>query len=111
MNKEIIEKYIQLAIDNWLAFNISDIILKFDYKWDMCRNNKITLYTNDDYFILNIIELITSKEFIEAITRWLNPTYELDSPWFYSEMIWNTHKQSDAIRDKKLEEFILSIIK
>lgn len=61
-------------------------------------------------FEWNIIEIIVSKEFIEAVTIWLNPTFEISSSWFYSEYRWIIEKQAYAIAEWKLEEFINNLL-
>lgn len=68
MNKEIIEKYIQIAIDNGFDFEKTS---KSRY-W-VCfekKNNPTLVYYHSrvDYKI-NLIELMTSQEFIEVVAR------------------------------------------
>lgn len=123
MNKEIIEKYIKFGIDNWfkdldwykflwLKYEIDNILWEFETaNWKYC----IQLLWD------NILEIITSKDFIKAITRWLirqrfskNALEENIQNAFKSSVFqWKikeiTHNQADAIRDWKLEEFILSL--
>lgn len=127
MKKEIIEKYIQFAIDNWYKFNVEynyNRIVRFEYR----EAQRDVVFTTNTYFsIFWHIELITSKEFIEAVARWLDKVdinslhwwkiYITRLRWFF---IWNydspnlvdtiTHKQAIAIRDEKLEEFINNLI-
>ena len=77
-------------------FNI--LIWDFAYKW-----------------FKSVCEIITSKSFIEAIARWIrnNETkWEQDEMNTYSDHILRTidnitTQQASAIRDNKLEEFIL----
>lgn len=122
MKKEIIEKYIQFAIDNWLDLHkwISE---REDYKqWTkdfyfLINSKTISIISNIDntyLYWINLINLITSKSFIEAIANieWIN--FKLKSSkdlYWWSTIEKITFLQADAIRDWKLEEFILSIIK
>ncbi len=117
----MIEKYIQFAIDNF------DKFCDFDYK----RYEKIKVYKNyihllnDDnckYNSDNLIELITSKPFIEAVARGIEKEWIiLDCPLMWWE--WNIENSSDtslieklsfmlisAIRENELEEFIKKIL-
>ena len=148
MTKEIIEKYIQFAIDSWMKFLVKEKIWLYpneyhtffvktdnfifvnDFKIKVSYNkaiiNRDVEYTYNDIIwtdYINIIELITSKEFIEAVTRWIirqrfsknaleeNIQNAFNSSVFKGKIIEITHNQADAIRDWKLEEFILLIIK
>ena len=93
MTKEVIDKYIQFAIDNWYD--------EYDMEWYLFME---TLKWPRHY-----VNVITSKEFIEAVARWL-----MENIWFYDlDKIINvlTKDQAIAIRDWKLEEFILELIK
>lgn len=112
MEKEIIEKYIQFAIDNWfkdldwykflwLKYEIDHIL------WEFETNN--WNYTTQLLWD-NIIEIIMSKEFIEAVARWLKDN------WIQKEELsviidWLTITQAIAIREWKLEEFINNLLK
>ena len=112
MNKEIIEKYIQFGIDNWYKpYSFAD------YQWYESWSDKLIYIDKDDFdeYWDNLIQTITSKEFIEAIARWLyiwdkSVRVKIDS--VFNKLIDDiTFEQALAIRDNKLEEFILSIIK
>lgn len=117
MNKEIIERYIQFAINNWykdldwykflwLKYEIDHILWEFE-----TANWKYSLQLLWD----SILEIITSKKFLEAIARWIymwnNPVrVKIDN--IFNQIIDDiTTEQSIAIRDKKLEDFILEILK
>ena len=99
----MIKKYIEFAVNNW--FNECNLPKKL-------RKIKITKTKNRTFvriiwmpwfcMFYSIQELITSREFIESITRWLK---KLD--WFIVYWIdWFTVDQAIAIRENKLEEFI-----
>lgn len=136
MNNKIIEKYIQFAIENWYnwfwKFDISNDNdwLPSDWIW-------ITFYSLDvDYFGYERIEaeyileqLITSKDFIEAIAKWIKKEVE-ETHWnslleWCVSMVYRwvrciewddaliydiTTQQAIAIRDNKLEEFITNLL-
>ena len=107
-----IKEYIQFALNNKLSLwdNKNGII----WKW-ITFNVWIdsVSFTNASWwsYYINIIQLITSQLFIEAIARGLNPNYEIDSPWLYSEIGRITTEQAIAIRDNKLEEYISNLSK
>lgn len=124
MEKDIIEKYIQFAHINWFMNNQSYSTYWCEvWKWDFSISywyNKWNTFIETKYF--HFIELITSKEFIEAIARWYIKT-KIHSSKALEENINNTiniflQKYSDkitkeqaiAIRDNKLEEFIKTIL-
>lgn len=117
-----IKDYIQFWIGNWYKFECLQ-------KWELLEKltvisiNKVII-NDDDWgcaYVLNLIELITSKEFIEAIGRGLK------EKWWYEDVLWLwgfthksdfnnfivelTHIQADAIRDNKLEEFINNLLR
>lgn len=96
----MIKKYIQFAIDNWYKVN------KLYYNNFKVECNRIKYLDKDDcqFWYDNLIETITSKEFIEAITKW----YYWNNWSQYFEII--TQQQARAIRDWKLEEFIKNIL-
>ena len=110
MNKEIIEKYIQFAIDNWFKIkklNIKKYCLMSNIWAWYCEVYIHFDYWENNFKNINLIELITSKEFINAVASWIINEY-----WFCTQETYDlTIKQALAIRDNKLEEFILSIIK
>ena len=121
----MIEKYIQFAIDNWYKFwHSKDFILKwidfYDFKTQESYNKKsehwaiyskmlkyeleLSSFFTTCYYPLN--DLITSKEFIEAIARWYKKKDTALS--FVEDEI--TIQQAFAIRDNKLENFITNIL-
>jgi len=126
MNKKL-EKYIQFAIDNNLIVSWEKIT-RFDFTTKHHGLFMFYKYPNetiDDFFDFNLIELITSKEFIEAVARGvakknleIRTKYEND--WVIykwpSLVLWEdlidyiTSGQAIAIRDNKLEEFIINLL-
>ena len=70
MNKDIIKAYIEYAIENW--FN------KYTRFSDWFEVKK-SLYKKEEWLWIllnnNLLEIIQSKEFIEAITRWLTKDF------------------------------------
>lgn len=108
MNKEILEKYIQFALDSFL--NLDEVKeIKF-YNLEIITETEISLnYKNwDIWWKSNFIALITSCWFINAIARGVLKNNNWGWWWYF---LFNeiTHNQADAIRDDKLEEFILSL--
>lgn len=107
MNKEIIEKYIQFAIENWFIHNHMINIKTIAKYWDINNPDKLDRYT--------LYWLFQTKEFIEAIARWLHLwdnliRVKIDS--IFNKLIDDiTFGQAKAIRDWTLEKFILLIIK
>lgn len=117
----IIEQYLQFAIDNWLT-----ITNQYIHKFSLCWNYvdfEIIVNDESDFSHLehpsrNIIELITSKSFIESIARWVDKKILRPAVYYSKEqreqqiktIIDNvTNKQAIAIRDWKLEEFIINL--
>ena len=109
MNNNIIEKYITFWIDNgylWLYPKY-----EIDTQWwiKLYDEEFIDLYHSQTHLFV----LITSKEFIEAISRGLweikNPNLKLG---IYANQTLDqlTYEQAIAIRDGTLEEFINTII-
>ena len=120
-----IENYIQFAINNdfdlWdKAFysnkSISKIVLnknqELSYKWKIFYNRVYFYYKNnflDDELLckINLFELITSKEFIEAIARGLEWNWKYTLKYENTYLLYDlTREQALAIRNNKLEEFI-----
>lgn len=87
MTKEIIEKYIQFAIENWYK--------EYDMEW--------YLFMEVLKWPKHYVSIITSKKFIEAVARWLNKTW-LVSP------IYIMRYQAKAIYDWTLEDFINNLL-
>jgi hypothetical protein len=127
MTKELIERYLQFAIDNWLDihkwvskrehFNLW--IKDFYFIYNEYSIGLISKHTNSTLFNINTIELITSWPFIEAIARgvlsevyWEEyKTLIKDNKKVFNELIEGiTHQQADAIRDNKLDEFIQDLL-
>ena len=114
MTKELIERYLQFAIDNWLDihkwvskrehFNLW--IKDFYFIYNEYSIGLISKHTNSTLFNINTIELITSWPFIEAIARGCDWKSEIriNTTWFI------TLKQAVAIRDNKLDEFIQDLL-
>lgn len=124
----MIEKYIEFAIANW--FNefrdFRDLQMT-----RICRENVWFFWEHlywwwEQSFYINLIEIITSKLFIEAIARWLEKN-KIDLEKLYISNIlldecifletWYKYisdlisiLQSIAIRDWKLDDFIKNIL-
>ena len=119
MNKEIIEKYIKFAIDNWYNekryFEVDN--LWYVYLWSDTVEEKN-----------HITKIITSKEFIESITMWVfdnNDLLSKYSNYYYWDLTYFIDRdleenlknlsnsicknQAIAIRDGELEEFIINL--
>jgi hypothetical protein len=115
MTKELIERYLQFAIEHWYDlhkdteswfFWIGIDLFEFDYH-----------YTE----AIPIKDIITSWPFIEAIARGIlfnkqdwNSFNKKDflSSWISDENIIKTitHNQAIVIRDNKLDEFIQDLL-
>lgn len=118
MKQELIQKYIEFAIENW--YSIDGESEKFDV-WYHRWTEKYLIVETEVWFIFPVILIITSKEFIESVSRWI-----IKSKWnweqiqeeiedFINTFVWNeiyklTTRQAIAIRDNKLEEFIENIL-
>lgn len=114
---ETIQRYIEFAIENEYTDWISD---KFDVE-----NNTIQWYEYPVWVVseTNLIETITSKEFIEAVARGIENKSEKEGCLINTKIRWIgcvddsyeivekiTHMQAIAIRDNKLEEFINNLL-
>ncbi len=120
MTKELIERYLQFAIEHWkyndfdwyefiwLQYEIDHILVKFNV-----NSKEIKQFLCD-----SIIELITSWPFIEAIVRWIMEEW-MDKNFYdtycdccYVLDLWDefTKYQAIAIRDNKLDEFIKDLL-
>ena len=112
----MIEKYIQFAIDNgfkWLDRykGMPRDIREFEWEY--------TITIDDDWFIceanVNLINLITSKPFIEAVARgYIVSRFTLHDDLtnscqqgYYDDI---TERQAMAIRDKTLDKFIEKLL-
>lgn len=127
MNMNRRKDYIQFASDNWFMNWKS-----FSIYWDWWADFSISFWYTKNYTFIetkwyHLTEMITSKEFIEAIIDWLLKYIDVNSDKIYNFWIlWEwmfTHKkdrqhftdyftktQAIAIRDKKLGEFINTIL-
>ena len=122
MRKKIIEVYILFAIKNW--FN--DSLLDLDRLMSMWYNVIPMLdnwgNTNWKNEIETIADIITSKYFIEAIVKWLKIKEERINWKLMTLYKWQdifttsthfkdeiTKEQAIAIRDWKMEEYIISL--
>lgn len=125
MDTELLEKYIQFAIDNWFRFWSESWFITF------IENNVITVHfpielEDCEY---NLIETITSEKFIKAISIWFVKQWDIVTNIYWEksfELNWFTYQfeeeqfkwfidkitieQAIAIRDSKLEEFIKTIL-
>jgi len=89
---KIIEQYITFWINNWSKK------AKIYHEQEKSKTGLLNLP-------LMFIFVITSKDFIEAIAKWLSDDNEIRS----LEVDRITTKQAIAIRDNKLEEFIINL--
>lgn len=110
--KNNITKYIQFAIYNDYKFpNQINQLFHIENNWKDINIEDV------DWFILyseNIIEIITSKPFIEAIARGIiEISRQIQWEWSFLDLNKNieeiTLNQAIAIRDDKLEEFITNL--
>lgn len=101
----ITEQYIQFAIDNWWENNIKAWVVWYDIiNHNLKDKDNITLITN-------FIENITSLSFIKAIAKWLNNSRLISiNPNYWITIDTLTKYQAIAIRDNKLEDFILNFL-
>jgi len=115
MKEKLIKQYLKFWIENWyklkwklhsithhfsevnIIYDEVDITIQEQYKFNL---------TCDKY---NLIALITSKEFIEAIARWINKRLHYKITYTSWQLDVITTKQAIAIRDDKLEEFIINL--
>jgi len=119
----IINKYITFWIENWykpkwLISYHKDDILKYvsiidwiNLEWSLdlwinYNNNVNWLFIYDVYFneMYSLEKEITSKEFIEAIARWI-----YSKLWYSKWVDIITSKQAIAIRDDRLWEYIINL--
>lgn len=134
-----IEKWIQFAIDNWYIITTktwlptdSAGVCWINEEDNVCIEYKRNKSTG--HVFINLYKLITSKEFIEAMARWIYNSWDIISKdgliinhiietsiWesFYkrdwTKYIWRlenriTKEQAIAIRENELEEFIINIL-
>ena len=117
MNKEIIDKYINFAIENWFKIhllNINEFYLCSKTGAWYCEYYVYFGYGACGFRYINLYELITSKEFIEATARGKEKEAN-DKGWCVlistRELIEKiTISQALAIRDNTLEDFINNIL-
>ena len=125
-----IEKYIQFAIDNWLLNNRTDAFSTYwckIWEWDFTISfGKKWVQEFIEIKSFHFTELITSKEFLEAVARGLLKTkkwnYVYFKNWFeiliedkkdkWIEILSNriTKEQAIAIRDNTLDDFITNLL-
>lgn len=114
MNKEIIEKYIKFGIDNWYKLKIQTLWnneWENAFIWKIYSMHCIELVSTNIKSLVSersLIDICTSKEFIEAVARWIQKNNG-GGWWWYFSIEEITHNQAIAIRDWKLEDFILWI--
>ena len=129
-----IEQYIQLAINNgyWMFedwFELEDYlsyhrdIEEQRYQWKGTEDIAlIWLYIKEkkiedfNVWYYPLLQIITSKEFIKSVVNGIKKNIKLKdniqewepfSKWYID---WLTMKQAIAIRDNKLEEFIINLL-
>ena len=113
---ETIERYIQFTIDNGYSKYESDKVedIRITESDNVCIYWKFNKnWEREFYFSQNYIQLITSKPFIEAVARgqYNNDKWEVIFDYIKDTLIENiTTKQAIAIRDEKLEEFIINLL-
>jgi hypothetical protein len=113
MTKELIEKYLQFAIENWY---------KWLPKWTTIKEfrffiNEKEVFETWSLNTLSITDIITSWPFIEAIFRGWYDKYDFDKwmrnkfdTYWWSDIDKITFAQAIAIRDNKLDEFIKDLL-
>jgi len=103
-----IETYIKFAIDNWLdIYDFNKVVVT------NIDNNVITLFSNESFthFEINLIELITSLSFLEAITRGVLKNEKLfnkkerETNWWLIVRIDFNHKNYPTIRYEKYPDW------
>lgn len=97
MNREIIRDYINIAIENWFE-TISEKFEFGNYTWDDVYLQIKEIWNNKN--IYSLIEIITSKSFLESIEKWTTLKYNNIQT-----------KQAKAIADENLEEYIKFVLK
>lgn len=114
----MIEKYIQFAIDN--GFKLHDYS---DYTF--CLDSDIIIKPKDGYeYKVNLLNVITTNDFIEAIARWILKNWKksykpsrawltnIGGEWVNKDILLQrvTIEQAISIRDCQLEWYILTIL-
>jgi len=121
MNKNILEKYIQFAIDNWFSKLNDDFKIKTDIQTQE-KNDNDEVYLDETLHwtfifywccdvwcdIISLENIITSKDFIEAVAKWTFCKEDCLQKDLLNEL---TTSQALAIRDSQLEEFIENLLK
>lgn len=113
---ETIKKYIQFAIDNWYKWNKKTLVKEL-----RMHITDWLIFKTKDLNTLWIWNIITSKEFIEAVAKWLMDdeiiVVFMWGKWINYMPIEIEHLIDDittyqaiAIRDNKLEEFINNLL-
>lgn len=106
-----IEKYISMAVNNWLELN--DYFITNWLNYDSGRIDGVFIYNQWKYApYISLEKLITSDDFITAIAIWLTNSNidTIDCLKYIERKEFITINQAKAIRDKKLDEFISKII-
>jgi len=75
------------------------------------RNIKLYEYNNDieeyeEVCFITILELITSRDFIQAIRKYINNLNQKNKTYKILTIDYFTLEQARAIRDNKLDDFI-----
>lgn len=125
------EQYIKFGIKNWFVWDESKAF-QFNWliDWHLCKVNGVRLYNHQwGYTDFNFIELITSKDFITAIARWvkkelengnrvliwsdrLSPNY-IRFSWgdIVKNLSWTiVNEQALSVYDWELDQFIKNIL-
>jgi len=124
-----IERYIKFWIENWYKIDWKLHSITYNFSEDNFIYDTIEITTREQYKFhltcnkFNLISLVTSKEFIEAIARWILKKFKWDkrneiyytwsilsqdrtyiSDWELIDEITTT--QAISIRDNTLDLFI-----
>lgn len=114
MNKELIERYIQFALDNDLKTDLNLVEWWYFFEW-----NKIIVTTEWEWieeWEINITELITSWPFIEAIARWITKDWCITEDYeilLKEKIKWIFIHQAKALANFEwdtLDEFIENLL-
>lgn len=127
MNTTIIQQYIQFGIDNWWEpfININKLKIEPSLKLSKILEKRLSIklsYISDndiiEYFNINsnnIYKFITSKQFIEAVARWMTKYWCQTEDWemvFKDKVKWIIVHQAKAIAEFEwdtLEDFIINL--
>lgn len=107
MNKEIIKAYIEFALAN--GYEKWTINTLHSTEWRV-HNWESDLYIVMNSSSKNIIEIITSKEFIDSIVRWINIKWLKNiNPKYLITTDNLIYFQAHAIYNNTLEDFITNL--